>query len=272
MPQGYVFGASGNRLARLRAGLSSNGTPLRAPCLAYVVRHPSAGVILIDTGLHPDALTDLRKDFGIAMGLLFRGLAPTGGAFDEQLRERGIEANEVRRVVMTHLHVDHTSGMRLLPAATFVCTPQEWRAARARLASTRGYVAHHLPAPSRLELIDVARAGGPFGPFARTIDLLGDGTVRLISTPGHTPGHQAVLLRVAHGRTVLVAGDAAYTLRSIREQILPMRTANDEASRRSLRELGAFLEQQPDAIVVPTHDPEAWRQLDWLPGGGRAAT
>jgi glyoxylase-like metal-dependent hydrolase (beta-lactamase superfamily II) len=61
---------------------------------------------------------------------------------------------------------------------------------------------------------------------------------------------------------VLVVGDAAYTLRSIHEQVLPMRTADDDASLRSLRELKAFTEQAPDAVIVPTHDPDAWRQLD----------
>jgi glyoxylase-like metal-dependent hydrolase (beta-lactamase superfamily II) len=69
------------------------------------------------------------------------------------------------------------------------------------------------------------------------------------------------LLRLEDGRKVLVAGDAAYTLRSIREQILPMRTADDRASRRTLAELKAFAELEPDAILVPTHDPDAWRQL-----------
>jgi glyoxylase-like metal-dependent hydrolase (beta-lactamase superfamily II) len=195
------------------------------------------------------------------MGLLFRELTPAGAPFDAQLRELGVRPDELGRVVMTHLHVDHTSGMRLLPRATFVCTREEWRAAHARFASTQGYVGHHLPPDSRVELLDYARAGEPFGPFARTIDLFGDGTMRLISTPGHTPGHQSVLLRLEDGRQVLVVGDAAYTLRSIREQVLPMRTADDDASRRSLRELKAFAVQAPDAIVVPTHDPDAWRQL-----------
>jgi glyoxylase-like metal-dependent hydrolase (beta-lactamase superfamily II) len=112
-----------------------------------------------------------------------------------------------------------------------------------------------------VELIDVARAGEPFGPFAHTIDLLGDGSVRLISTPGHTPGHQSLLVRLEDGRSVFVVGDAAYTLRSIREQILPMQTADDDAARRSLRELAAFMEQEPDTIAVPTHDPDAWRRV-----------
>jgi glyoxylase-like metal-dependent hydrolase (beta-lactamase superfamily II) len=90
---------------------------------------------------------------------------------------------------------------------------------------------------------------------------LGDGTVRLISTPGHTIGHQSVLLALADGRTALVVGDAAYTLRSIREQRLPMLTADDAAARESLRQLNAFAAQHPEALLVPTHDPDAWRDL-----------
>jgi glyoxylase-like metal-dependent hydrolase (beta-lactamase superfamily II) len=261
MPDGYVFRAGGNRLARLRAGLTTSGGVVRAPCLAFVVRHPSAGVILIDTGLHPDALTNLRKDYGSAMGLFFRTLEPAGDPFDAQLGALGVDPHEVTRVVMTHLHVDHTGGMRLLPNAAFVCTPEEVRAARARFAVVRGYVRRHLPPSSRFELLDIRALGRPFKPFEKTIDLLGDGSIRLISTPGHTPGHQSVLLRLRDGRSVLLVGDAAYTLRSIREQILPLFTADDQASAQSLGELRLFSEQEPDAVLVPTHDPDAWRQL-----------
>jgi glyoxylase-like metal-dependent hydrolase (beta-lactamase superfamily II) len=267
MPHAYVFRASGNRLVRLGAGLNPRANTLHAPCLAYVIRHPHQGVILIDTGFHPDALNAPRTDFGLAIGLLFRGLVPAATAFDEQLRKRGIEPEEVERVVMTHLHADHTSGMRLLPNARFICTKEEWRAAQAKLGSTRGYVGHHLPPESRVEPIDFGRAGEQFGPFAKTIDLLGDGSVRLISSPGHTPGHQSVLLELENGNRVLVVGDAAYTLRSIHEQILPMLTADDDASRRSLRELKAFADDEPEVILVPTHDPDAWRQLERLPQG-----
>ena len=116
-------------------------------------------------------------------------------------------------------------------------------------------------APARL------RPGGePYATFAKTIDLLGDGTVRLISTPGHTVGHMSVLLRVAGDRRVLVVGDAAYTLRNIREEILPLLTADDETSVQSLRELKAFADSEPEAILVPSHDPSAWHEAS--PRGG----
>ena len=105
---------------------------------------------------------------------------------------------------MTHLHVDHTSGMRLLPKAEFTCSREEWVATRKRLAAAKGYIRHHLPPESRMRLIDFDQDGETYGVFSRTIDLLGDGSVRLISTPGHTIGHLSVLLRLTQGSLVLV--------------------------------------------------------------------
>jgi N-acyl homoserine lactone hydrolase len=118
----YVFRpASGNRLTNLPAVLRPGGEMVDSPRLAYAVRHPSAGAILIDTGLHPDASESLRKDFGTRMAFLFRNLKPTSVPYEEQLRRLSVESAEVERVIMTHLHVEHTGGMRLLPKARFVC-------------------------------------------------------------------------------------------------------------------------------------------------------
>jgi N-acyl homoserine lactone hydrolase len=261
-PYGYVFRAEGNPLARLRAGLRVGEDALTSPCLAFVVSHSTAGLILVDTGFHPAARISARREFGIPMSVLFRGLRPADESFDEQLRELGIDPASVGRVIMTHLHVDHTSGMRLLPNARFTISRAEWHSAEARLPAARGHVRHHLPAEDRVDLVDLARQGEPFGPFPETHDLLGDGTIRLISTPGHTRGHMSVLLRRTDDRSVLLAGDAAYTLRNIREGILPMLSDDDEASLNSLRYLKAFMAENPDVIVVPTHDPGAWHELE----------
>jgi N-acyl homoserine lactone hydrolase len=261
IPYGYVYRATGNRLNRVVAGIRPGGKMLFVPNLAFVVRHPSAGTLLIDTGLHPDAKGDLRRDFGLPMSVMFRQLRPASEPFDEQLRALDIDPDGVEPVIMTHLHVDHTSGMRLLPRAEFTCSGVEWSAAHTRLAASKGYVRHHLPAASRMRLLDFERDGKPYETFDKTIDLLGDGSVRLISTPGHTAGHLSVLLRLARGPRVLVVGDAAYTLRNIHEEILPMITADDGASKRSIREIKAFAEREPDVVLVPTHDPDAWQRL-----------
>jgi N-acyl homoserine lactone hydrolase len=261
-PHAYVFRPEGcNRLTHFAAVLRPGGEMVPMSCLAYAVRHPSGGTILIDTGFHPDARHNLRRDFGARMALFFRTLKPADEPYGSQLRALGIEPAEAGRVLMTHLHVDHTSGMRLLPNASFLCAREEWAAATGPRAGWNGYVAHHLPPEERTELVDFGARGEPYGPFASTIDLLGDGSIRLISTPGHTPGHMSVLLAVAGGRKVLVVGDAAYTLRSIADEILPVLTVGDDLYRRTLRELKAFSEQEPDATMVPSHDPTAWHEL-----------
>lgn len=269
IPKGWAFRGEGPRLTQV-LGVLRGGETLKSPCLAYVVKHPQAGVVLIDTGFHRDASESPRREFGMRLGLLFRGLRPEDLPYDEQLRECGVEPSDVGRVVMTHLHADHTSGMRLLPNARFSITRQEWSAATGTGSAGKGYAPHHLPPESRVDLVDFDRDGRPHGPFSATIDLLGDGSVRLLSTRGHTPGHMSVLLRVDGGE-VLVVGDAVYTLRSLREEILPFLTWKDDRYLASLRELKAFADDKPDAVLVPSHDPDAWERAARIAKASTAA-
>ncbi|HEX4115627.1 MAG TPA: N-acyl homoserine lactonase family protein [Solirubrobacteraceae bacterium] len=261
MPYGYVYRTQGSPAKRILSGISPFGEMLDAQCLAFAVRHPSAGTIVIDTGMHRDAQENPRRDFGIPLSVMFRGLHPAKEPFDEQLRALDIEPGSVERVIMTHLHLDHTSGMRLLGNAKFTASAAEWAATRGRFPAGKGYVPHHLPTVAHMQLLDFENDGEPYATFEQSIDLLGDGTIRLLSTPGHSAGHLSVLLRLADGGQVLLVGDAAYTLRNIQEETLPMLADNDAAARRSIAEIKAFALANPQTILVPSHDPDAWRAL-----------
>src|SRR5207302_8641251 len=92
-----------------------------------------------------------------------------------------------------------------------------------------------------------------FATFAKSFDLFGDGSVRLVSTPGHTLGHQSVVLRTGSGE-VLVVGDAAYTERELRGEVMPLIVADSHLHGRSLREMRRYVAQTPAAVVVPGHD------------------
>ena len=251
---GYVF--RGERGGPLGRGVE-RGDMLDCPIGAWLVDHPSEGPVLVDTGMHPDVASDPARNLGRAGALVARGLRM---GEDEhvpgRLREWGIDPADVRTVVMTHLHADHTSAMSELPGATFVVTPQEWSAARSRLGFLNGYLGRHLPGESRVRLVDVG-AGEQWEAFAHAHDLFGDGSVRLLWTPGHTAGHVSVFVEAADG-PVLAVGDAVYTLRNLRDDRLPWRTADDAASFRSMAELRAFAEARPDVRLVPTHDPDCW--------------
>jgi glyoxylase-like metal-dependent hydrolase (beta-lactamase superfamily II) len=243
LPRGYI--APTRRRLRGPLDLLQMLEPVSSQCLAFVVRHPSAGPIAIDTGFHPDDPV--------------RGLV-RAPAYDAQLRELGVEPAEISRVVMTHLHFDHAGGLRLLPQATVSCAPAELASARGRLGRLAGYPPGQLPASTNFELVDFD-AGESYGPFSETVDLLGDGSIRLISTPGHTPGHLSVLLRTSNGQ-VLVAGDAVYLRSNLTDEAAPPYMGGSRAEYlSSLRQLAAFAELNPEAVIVPTHDPDAWRAL-----------
>ena len=113
---------------------------------------------------------------------------------------------------MTHLHNDHASGAIQFPQATFVVDASEWAAA-CKGGFAEGYRREHYDQPFDWRTVDYD-AAPPYATFERTLDLFGDGSVRLLSTPGHTRGHQSILLKL-EGRELLLTADAAYTRRAI---------------------------------------------------------
>lgn len=241
-PQAWVTGEGG--LLGMRPGAPSIDLAL----VTWVLQHPAHGPVLVDTGLHPDALRDLRADMGRFSAYFFRTLR-ANGEFGEQLRAAGVEPAQVRRVVMTHLHGDHTSGMRLLPEARFTIARDDWDAAHGRLAAPGAYVAKHLPPAERVDLVD------------GDADVLGDGTIRVLATPGHSAGHLAVHVETPSG-PVLLAGDAVYTLRNLDEDLRPLRCVDADAYRLSVARLRAWREDHPGRPVIPSHEPRALELLD----------
>ena len=84
--------------------------------------------------------------------------------------------------------------------------------------------------------------------------------MRLVFTPGHTLGHLSVVLRLKD-REALVAGDAIYLERTLREKALPYHMEDEHLFRRSLREIELYAREAPDAVIVPGHDIDAWHRL-----------
>jgi N-acyl homoserine lactone hydrolase len=233
------------------------------PIVAFLVEHPSAGAILIDTGLHPSAAVDPKQNLGQVGARVFPGLRmEPSDAVSAQLRARGIEHGDVRLVVMTHLHIDHASAMSEFPEATFVFTKAEWEAAGEPRGWLRGYRSQQFDHAFDYRLLDFEASDvDSYATFGRSIDLLGDASIRAVYTPGHTRGHMSVILRL-HDREALVAGDAIYTQRTLREGIFPAKVEDAHRFGRSLKEIQLYAETRPDALVIPGHDMAFWKTLD----------
>jgi glyoxylase-like metal-dependent hydrolase (beta-lactamase superfamily II) len=230
------------------------------PIPAFLVEHPGAGRILVDTGLHPSVAHDPAENLGRLNHALLTFRVEQGQAVSAQLRAMGTEPGEIGLVVMTHLHYDHASAVVEFPDATFVVDRREWHAV-SNGGTAKGYRARLVDHAFDWRTLDFDDdAVDSFATFGRAIDLLGDGSIRLLSTPGHTAGHVSVLLRL-EGRELLLTADAAYARRTIDEQLLPLIVGDEHLYRRSLKEIRGYVERTPDAVVVCGHDPDEWARL-----------
>lgn len=246
----------------IRAFLTPHSRWIALPIPAFLVEHPEAGPILVDTAFDAIVATDRAANLGRAAATIHRPRMTPEDAVPAQLRARGVDPAAVRLVVMTHLHYDHASGAGQFPGATFVCDAREWKAASDG-GLLQGYHPPHLRPELDWATIDFeGGAAEPAAGFERTLDLLGDGSIRLASTPGHTAGHTSVLLRLAGGRELLLAGDAAYARRTIDERLVPLFMAGKRRDyERSLDQIARYADGHPDAVVICGHDPWSWPAL-----------
>ena len=239
---------------------STFSEPTWCPVPAFLVVHPSAGPLLVDVGYDPSVAHDPAETMGNLFGKVLMRHRLADGSLREQVAAAGVDPKDVRTVLMTHLHIDHASGAREWPGATFVVDRTERRAAA---STARGRVLPLEPGNCVDNWLDVEYQGPhtePFGGFSRTLDLFGDGSVRLISSPGHSPGHQSVLLR-GEGGDVLICGDSLMsTVQLDSEELLIDGLLSDQpAYLDSLAEARAFARKRPSPLTIPSHDGELWR-------------
>jgi N-acyl homoserine lactone hydrolase len=266
---------------------------ISVPIVAFLVEHPKAGLLLIDTGFHGSIADGSGPERNRNLGPIGRVMAREVHMRPEQtvaaqLRARGIDPADIAAIVMTHLHFDHASGLADFPGATVLVSEPEWQSACGRGGALRGYSTAQLdPRLSYRTLdFDTASTGSPSastgspsastgspsasigspsaaprGAFAQTLDVFGDGSVMLAFTPGHSRGHLSVILRLS-SREALIAGDAIYTMATLRNGERPWRSEDAQAFERSLSALQAYDREQPDALIIPGHDMEHWQELD----------
>jgi N-acyl homoserine lactone hydrolase len=248
-------------IKRLRAlGEGSPESREVRPVPVYLARHPTVGNILVDTGLHPSVARDPRDNLGRFSARHYR--VEAGKDLVSQLRGRRLTPHDIRVVVLTHLHEGHASGIEAFPRAKFVVSATEWEeATTGSRPRFRGYNRSHYDYAFEFFTVDF---DGPrvesYGPFGRSFDLFGDGSVRLAYTPGHSAGHVSVILRLPR-RDFVVIGDAAADWKQFEGQAEPMLIQDEHNWRRSLRELQAYRRAYPHALMVPGHDREFWEKL-----------
>jgi glyoxylase-like metal-dependent hydrolase (beta-lactamase superfamily II) len=228
------------------------------PIHAWLIEHPE-GNILVDTGetakvAQPGYLPRWHPFFRLAASFRVNAEDELG----PQLYKAGIASQEIRTVVLTHLHTDHVNGLAHLSLASrFVAARGEFQNATGRLGQMTGYLAHHWPQWFRPEPIEFEERR--LGPFERCKPLTRAGDVVIVPTPGHTPHHVSVIVDCGDV-TIFLAGDATYS-----EAQLLGRWADGVASRpevqlQTLDTIKWFVQSRP-TVYLPSHDPDSAKRL-----------
>jgi N-acyl homoserine lactone hydrolase len=208
------------------------------PVLVHLIEHP-AGLVLVDCGLHPDSVADPSGYYNPLVGA-------TRFAQERSVADQ-VPLDELRYLVLSHLHYDHAGALALVPdEVPLVIQRNEWEAGHDEQAIARNYLCPRDYADQNRELILV---DGDH-------DLFADGTVELLLTPGHTPGHQSV-----RAGDLLLTVDVAHFTPTLDDERFPPFGDSHTNQRASAQRLRALRDEQ-GLRVQPGHELEGW-----TPGG-----
>ncbi|WP_427913376.1 N-acyl homoserine lactonase family protein [Ramlibacter sp. MMS24-I3-19] len=207
----------------------------------YVVRHGDDYMVW-DTGYAPGSNPS----------------APTV-SLGEQLARLNIKPEQVKYVGISHFHADHTGQLNAVPGATLLIGDREWAALTAAKpmqgANVPGF-AHWIS------------GGGKVEPQAADKDVFGDGTVTILRTPGHTPGHQALLVRLKDKGPVLLSGDAAHFHENYDNDGVPGFNYDRSETLASMNRLKQ-IQKNLKATMIIQHDPRDVGKLPAFPEAAR---
>ena len=224
------------------------------PIYVWVIEHPE-GVFVVDTGEN-SAIT--QPDYFRGVGLLneyvnthaFRFEVAREQEVDRQLAQLGIRPADVRAVVLTHLHIDHTDGLRHFPKTPVLLNRYESEHPYNDLPTL--YPPTFSPTLVDLKPAQVTDFAGAY-PLTMARDLW------LVATPGHSHGHCSVLLQT-DGKHYLFAGDVSYSQTQLLQNDLPGANASLRQSRQTYQTIRQYATQHP-FVYLPSHDADAARRL-----------
>jgi glyoxylase-like metal-dependent hydrolase (beta-lactamase superfamily II) len=243
---------------------SRRWTPPR-PINVYVIEHAN-GLILFDTGQDRASVTDRTYFPGGATGYLYRRLARfdvgAGDTLTAQLAGLGYAPADVDTAIVSHLHVDHIGGLRELAGSRLLVSAAEWAELDKAGPELRGFLRSHIQVPGLTwhQVSPTPTDDPALAPFTEALDVMGDGSLTLLPTPGHTAGSVSLLIRRTARAPLLLVGDLTYGA-----ELLPRGRLPGVGSRRLLAEsTGKILTLQrklPGLVVLPAHDPTAAQRL-----------
>jgi len=207
----------------------------------YVIRHGDEYMVW-DTGFAPGSNVNAPKV-----------------SLTEQLAQLKIRPEDVKYVGISHFHGDHTGQLPSLPGATLLIGQREWE----------GLTAAKPMAGANVEAFKHwISGGGKVEPQPADKDVFGDGTVVILRTPGHTPGHQSLLVRTKGSGAFVLMGDAAHFRENYEADGVPGFNYDRAQTIASIDRIKGIAKNLKATVIIQ-HDPRDIDKLPAFPAGAK---
>jgi glyoxylase-like metal-dependent hydrolase (beta-lactamase superfamily II) len=232
------------------------GTPFDIPVTFFLIKHGNEWVAF-DTGNNSMVAKDPVAYWGEAVTKAYYPVMKDYEEFQAQIKKLGLEPKNLKAVVLSHGHLDHAGAIDNFKGTDVPIYLQKKELDLIEKAVASGQKTAYIPEDFKvIKELNIKTIDGVF-------DVFGDQTVVAFPTPGHTEGHQSLLVKQTGGKPLVLAADAMYTLENMQEAI-PPGLAWDIP--RSLQALYAFKAMSMlGAEIVPSHDPEYWKNKPLAP-------
>jgi N-acyl homoserine lactone hydrolase len=244
----------GHGLWRRLAPILSADWATWSPVYVWAIEHPE-GVIVVDTGANAGLKSLPRWHPYFQFSVRF-DIEPEE-EIGPQLRAQGIGARDVKTVVLTHMHIDHDGGLVHFPHSRVVASGDEI----ARTSGISGAILGYLPSrwPQWFQPEPLVWQASPCGPFKQSANITKAGDVIAVPTPGHTPGHLAIIVSDGNEQ-IMIAGDSSYLESTMLDGTVDGVSSDEGVALATLSDIRATCAQRP-TVYLPTHDPEAAERL-----------
>ncbi|CAG2159970.1 N-acyl homoserine lactonase family protein [Cupriavidus numazuensis] len=229
------------------------GRSIEFSSTCWLIRHGSDW-LLWDTGVPESAFND-PKGWSTLPKLIVYHLDKT---LTDQLAEIGLKPGDIGRVAVSHTHGDHIGNVNLFPNAAVLMQRAEYswihspNGSNENVNQLMALARKLLGTPKNLQLVD------------GDTDVYGDGSVVLISTPGHTPGSQALLVHLKNSGFVILSGDVVHLEGNFERSIVPSLNTNNQESVASMNKIRKLIETYKAKLFI-NHDKKQSDQLKLIP-------
>ena len=230
----------GKDQARWSPGVNE-GKPIEFSDNCYLIRH-ATGLLLWDTGV-PDAVAAMPDGMVVGNGAMVYRRPKTLIA---QLAEIGVKPADITYVAVSHTHGDHVGNVGLFPTTTILIQGAEYDWAMTQPVK---------PAFAAAQKIEK---------LAGDHDVFGDGSVMILSTPGHTPGHQSLLVLLPKTGALVLSGDAVHFRDNWEQRRVPSMNVSRDQTLASLQRIAGVLEDKKAQLWI-NHDKPQSATLRYAP-------